>query len=199
MSDPRAGLALMHFGQQPIADVPNLYSVTAWAADTRNPGESDAALIARTKGDVPALPPYNADFSDSSNPPGEEGNQSNVFIVVATDTCFVLQSQLRAWHFPTATAYLKVWFQSPFVPLSGPTTYTQFVYEWTGTGEPCLPVPAEAYNANPDNVIVSGDYDVPIPSTNGQPGNVNASIYKWSFIKGYVPPDDGSANGFPPI
>ena len=146
--------------------------------------ETTAALIARTVAALPAYPdPRNESYTWSSRNlyPGELSYN-------------LRRIKWRIVHSPNATCYLKVWFQRHFFPETGAEVITPLTpYEWIGSGTPCLIDVSKPFYYS-ENYIRSAFTEEMEPSTDGY---VAIEIVKYSFVAGYVPPDDGTANGFP--
>ncbi len=101
----------------------------------------------------------------------------------------------RLKHAPSGTCYLKVWLRRRFTPEGGGVaTYTPLeTYEWIGSGNPCIPDKTKSVD-HPDNTIYGEESEEQEPAEDGATA---IEIQKYSCIRGYIPPDDGSANGFP--
>ena len=124
-----------------------------------------------------------------------------------------IHSQYSIIHAPTITCYLKVWLQKR-TELSDTYPYTTTydnnfaVYEWIGTGNPCIadptkspiPVPGTGLLSwgNP-NLVTQAWQDLPIPPENTKTEFVK--ILKYSCVPGYEPDisdeDNPQPNGFP--
>lgn len=102
----------------------------------------------------------------------------------------------RVRHYPTATCYMKVWLEHVF---TDDDTFAETVtditaYEWSPAETPfCLLDPTKNWN-QPENLIASA----PVSFTPTSGGTNELRVKKYSFVSGYTPPDDGSANGYPP-
>lgn len=122
-----------------------------------------------------------------------------------------IHSEYSIIHAPTITCYLKVWLQNKTV--TGPYPYTTTfdddfaVYEWVGTGNPCIADPTKSPIhvsggllswGNP-NLVTQAWQDLPIPITEGVTEYVK--ILKYSCVPGYEPDisdaDNPQPNGFP--
>jgi hypothetical protein len=143
--------------------------------------ETTAELIQRTVDSLPAWP--------------ESWNGGSAFRNLSPDesSYSIRRMKWRMKHQPSGTCYLKVWLQKKFVPESGSTVITPLTpYEWTGTGNPCLPDPEKTYT-HPDNAILGTETEEQEPATDG---TVTIEIVKWSCVEGYEP-GSGEPNGFP--
>jgi hypothetical protein len=90
---------------------------------------------------------------------------------------------------------MKVWLRKVFTPDGGgdPVITLLDPYEWTGTGSPCLADTTKVFSAT-ENKITGSETTENEPTENG---TTIVEIVKWSCVPGYIPPDDGSANGYP--
>lgn len=151
-----------------------------FATTYSNPDTAEA-LVART---VAALPAYPSTWS---------GDCSAVKDI--NYGCSIRRFKWRLFHEPSGTCYLKVWLQRRFVPEGGgaPTITTLSPYTWTDSGSPCF-TDGSKPPGHLDNRIVGATTEQMEPSTDGE---ITIEIVKYSCVEGYVPPDDGSANGFP--
>jgi len=148
-------------------------------------GDNDAAMIAR--GEAEAI--YDGDFTRSNFFLGDVRS----YKTYVEETFYeVRRVKFKIEHGPVATCYLKVWLQARWLPSGGTIpddyVYTDFVeYEWNGSGDPCFDMPVAS--------IFSSEYEQEPPDSNG---SISILVKKFSYLASYDPPDDGSANGFPP-
>lgn len=164
---------------------PNGGITTTTVYSSENPPETTEELIDRT---IEAL----AEFPDTWS-----GSCSTLRNLSPDESSFsVRRARWRIKHAPTGTCYLKVWIRRRFQPEGGGSeTITSLTpYTWTGSGNPCLADPTKP-PTHEDNSITSSATTEDEPATDGE--NF-IEIVKWSCLEGYEPPDDGSANGFPP-
>jgi hypothetical protein len=108
---------------------------------------------------------------------------------------------------PPGTCYLKVWFRKTTVthgdstavpPVAGSTTYDDSViYEWNGTGNPCLTDATKPYSDDA-NLVYSPPTEISVPTINGY---IEIRVLKYSCVKDYEPNITDShnlqPNGFP--
>jgi hypothetical protein len=108
---------------------------------------------------------------------------------------------------PPGTCYLKVWFRKTTVnhgdstavpPVAGSTTYDDSViYEWNGTGNPCLTDATKPYSDDA-NLVYSPPTEISVPTINGY---IEIRVLKYSCVEGYEPDITDSynlqPNGFP--
>ena len=122
---------------------------------------------------------------------------------------FPLDNRKGEWriaHQPSMTCYLRVWVRIYTNTFAAPTwdppivdseTFTDEVYLWEGTGNPCLPDTTKGLS-DPENQIYSTPNVVGIP---GARTTICAVILKYSYLAGYEPdisdPDNLQPNGFP--
>jgi hypothetical protein len=97
----------------------------------------------------------------------------------------------RIGHSPTATCYLKVWvkvFVQDTDGSSPPQELSDFDYEWTGSGRPCIQDSSKSWLDEENRISESINWDIDV----GQPAkgtSRQALVYtKYSIIKGYEPP-----------
>lgn len=95
----------------------------------------------------------------------------------------------RIEHSPTATCYLKVWLVERLTAAYGGTTRPLEPYVWEGEGNPCAPDPALSPVFQ---TIVSEETAITAVDVE------QIEVLKYSYLPDYTPPDDGSANGYPP-
>lgn len=144
--------------------------------------ESTSELISRA---IAALPQY---------PESWTGSCSSYRNLSPDETSVTIRRlKWRIAHSPTASCYLKVWLRRKFTPEGeGPAVYAPIEsYEWIGN--PCIPDSTKPAD-HPENIIYGGESEEQEPS---EDGSTSIEIQKYSCVRGYTPPDDGSANGFP--
>lgn len=108
----------------------------------------------------------------------------------------VAKSKFRVKHPPTPTCHLTVWLEKVFTPEGGSPVKTPFeTYTWSGTGNPCFNDP-DLTPFSEENLIYSPVYEIDEPETDG---TIFISVKKFSYLPDYIPPDDGSANGYPSL
>ena len=115
------------------------------------------------------------------------------------------KAQFRVAHFPSATCYLKVWFQEHFVDAYPP--YALVVsdsaippYEWIGTGSPCGFNDPTLSAHDSFNRILGPITVLDLPALHGPDGHRRIYVKKWSCVPGYEPDGTEAApNGFPAI
>lgn len=145
-------------------------------------GETTAEMISRIINLLPSTPNGSSCSSFRNLSPTESSYT-------------VRRTSFKVKHLPTGTCYLKVWIQTRFTPESGSVVITPLAtYEWNGSGNPCLPSPSTPADDD-SQYIESSATEISEPGTDG---TRLVEIQKWSCVPGYTPPDDGSANGFPP-
>jgi len=147
-------------------------------------GETTADLISRTVAALPTWPTtWTGGCSSFRNLSPDESSYS------------LTRTKWRVAHSPSGTCYLKVWLQTRFTPEGGGTEIITPLpaYEWTATGNPCLPDTTKGPD-HADNIIRSEESEEKEPADDG---TTTVEIVKWSCIRGYTPPDDGTGNGFP--
>jgi len=161
-------------------------TVTTYSDEvTPEPGESTAEMIARVTDE---LPPYPDDWSYGSGAASRN--------LSPDESSFSLSRfKWRLRHQPTGTCYLRVWLRKVEYPEGAEEPiYTDLPpYTWSGSGNPCLPSP-ENSPGHDDNAITGSEAEISDPA---EDGSISIEIVKWSCLPGYVPPDDGSANGYP--
>jgi hypothetical protein len=115
------------------------------------------------------------------------------------------------FRFYAATCYLKVYWNEVLRHTNHSGTdevvsTTPQSWEWTTpTAVDGLCLPADFNTADSDTWVISDEFELaevePINVTlSGDFENQSYFLtdFSWSYINGYVPPSDGSANGFPP-
>lgn len=159
--------------------------VDTWTLSDQWTEETTAELITRTDTDLGS-----ASWSSWS------GSGSAYRNLSPDETSLTVRElEYRVLHVPTGTCYLKVWPRSRFTPEGGGSDVLTNLtpYEWIGSGNPCLSDSAVAYD-HANNAITGASAPQDYPTSDG---TTTVEIYKWSCVNGYIPPDDGSANGFP--
>jgi hypothetical protein len=153
---------------------------------TPEEGESTEELISRVTSD---LPPYPSDWGWGSGSASRD--------LSPDESSFSLSKiKWRLQHQPTGTCYLKVWMRRVTTPEDGEPEYSDIApYTWTGSGNPCFDDPERAPWAE-ENFIYGPEAEIGTPS---EDGTITVEIVKWSCVEGYTPPDDGTANGYPPV
>ena len=113
--------------------------------------------------------------------------------------------QWRIRHLPTGTCYLKAWIRKTFTPAptDPPTvpppapTITDEIYEWQGTGNPCLTALSDAADAE-SQMITGSVNDLDAPAT---AGTTTVMVLKYSCVEGYEPDisddENPQPNGYP--
>lgn len=128
---------------------------------------------------------YEADWTyhDEEDPP-----QYGITVTGNERILALTRIQWQLWHQASLTGYLKVWLDLEKTDETATVTTTALTpYEWTGA--PGTNAPEELYGGT----VFSAPDDTPSDGTISW----RVLIKKWSLVEGYVPPDDGSANGYP--
>ena len=147
---------------------------------------------------IAGLPAWPA-WPSISYPSAWSPASDSAYVDVPTDLSQYTEKRLK-WRLafvPNGLCYLKVWVRITSVVTGGATTHTDVTHEWIGTGDTCFTVPDDPYNAVP-NLMFSGENEVDPPTlTAAGEVTITPSVLKYTFVKDYIPPDDGSANGYP--
>lgn len=149
-----------------------------------------AQLISNTLGGLPAWPDT---WNDS--PVAYRNLSPDEF------SLSVKSIKCKLKHYPTGTCYLKVWIDKVFTPKNPdgtdgtPEVTPVEPYVWD-VGAPGLSDPSKAYTDESNIVDDMPEIEVDAPDTNGR---VELTIRKFTCLRNYEPPDDGSKNGFPGV
>ena len=113
------------------------------------------------------------------------GGAYSSMVLSADETSYAVSAgKLRLSHGPSATGHFKVGLVETFTPTGGvagaPIPFA--TYTWTGS------------YTDPAEIFYSPTYDIDPPATDG---TRSVTVQKFSYLPGYTPPDDGSADGWP--
>ena len=108
------------------------------------------------------------------------------------------------WAVSTATCYFQIWWDEVVAGSNPSTTPKNWLYTPESNSGLCLPDPATwdsndptTYSQSPENDVAETQTAAPV---SGNPILNNTTTIRnviYSFLPGYTPPSDGSANGFP--